>query len=253
MLPFIELGPLKLPTYGLMLCIALLAGIQLAVSRAPRHNLPPQFVYTSATVAALVAVLGGKLTNILLLGASLEFNALATNAGTFLGGFLMALAAVAFMAHRARLPVLRVADCFAPSVALGVALVRVGCFGAGCDYGKPTTLPWGVVFTNPFAADFTGVPLGVRLHPSQLYESALGLLALVVLLWLARRPRPEGFLILVFAVIYSAGRFVLEFWRGDTVRGFFGPFSTSQWLSLVTIAVFWGMWQWTRRSNKVTQ
>lgn len=252
MLPFVELGPLKLPTYGLMLCISLLAGIQMAVARAERHGLERSFVYTTASVAALVAILGSKLSDWLIRGSgALSLGTALTGAGTFLGGFLLAWVAIVIAAQRARVSVWRLADSFAPSVALGVVLVRVGCFGASCDYGKPTELPWGVVFTNPVAAQFTGVPLGVRLHPSQLYESALGLVILVVLLVAERKPRPAGLLALTFATLYSAGRFVLEFWRGDVDRGLWGPLSTSQWLSVVTLVAFWGLYLGMKRQREV--
>lgn len=253
LLPFIELGPLKLPTYGLMLCISILAGVQMAVSRAERHGLAPNFVYGAASVAALVAILGAKLTDWAVRGGGpIQLSTLLTGAGTFLGGFLLAWLAVVVMAYRARVSLWRLADSFAAPVALGVILVRLGCFGASCDYGKPTDAPWGVVFTNPVAAQFTGVPLGVRLHPSQLYESALGLLILIVLLTLERKPRPAGRLVMIFATMYAGGRFVLEFWRGDVDRGLWGAFSTSQWLSLVTLAVFWGLYVFTRKLEPVT-
>ena len=119
-----------------------------------------------------------------------------------------------------------------------MAIARIGCFAASCDYGEATDLPWTVVFTRPDAARLTGVPLGVRLHPSQLYESALGAVLFGSLLMLERKPRREGGLIFAFAGLYSAGRFFLEFLRGDANRGFWGPFSTSQWLSLLVLLVF---------------
>ena len=238
MFPFIELGPLKLPTYGFLLCVTLLVGIQWAVARAPRFGLPQEFVYRTSALAALVAVLGSKVTDWIIRGGRVSFEAVFTAAGTFLGGFLMAIVVAAVAARRAGLSMWRVGDCAAPAFALGVILVRIGCFGASCDYGKPTGVPWGVVFTNPLAAQFTGIPLGVRLHPSQLYESALGLIILVVLLLLDRKPRRPGLQVMTFTVIYSVGRFVLEFWRGDVDRGMWGPLSTSQWLSMVTIALF---------------
>ena len=151
---------------------------------------------------------------------------------------MLAVVACYFAAYRVKIPLLRLGDACAPSLALGVAIVRIGCFGASCDYGKATDLPWAVVFTRPDSARLTGVPLGIPLHPSQLYESALGVVLFGSLWMLERKPRQPGRLIYAFAALYSAGRFLLEFLRGDINRGFWGPFSTSQWLSLLVLLVF---------------
>lgn len=242
MLPFIHLGPIKLPVYGLLLATAILLGVHLAARRAARHGLARDFVFSTAALAVLAGLVGAKLLDWMLHYETYSLETLISGAGTFLGGFLLGFAATAIAAWRARASLWKVGDTFAVSLALGVMLVRVGCFAASCDYGKPTDLPWGVVFSSQVAADFTGVPLGVRLHPSQLYESALGMLILITLLILERKPRPAGFLILSFVTLYAAGRFLLEFLRGDVDRGFFGPLSTSQWLSLVMVALFYGFY-----------
>ncbi len=249
MLPFIELGPIKLPTYGFLLCVSLLAGIQWAVARAPRFGLPADFIYTLSCVSALVAVVGAKLTTWAIAGVPGTLEVMFTTAGTFLGGFLLAILTAGVTSYRAGYSIWSVGDCAAPAFALGVVLVRIGCFGASCDYGLPTDVPWGVVFTNPVAAQFTGIPLGLKLHPSQLYESALGLSILITLLWMERKPRKSGALVLTFATMYSIGRFVLEYWRGDVERGIYGPLSTSQWLSLGTVALFWAFFYWTAKAR----
>jgi phosphatidylglycerol---prolipoprotein diacylglyceryl transferase len=250
MLPFLDFGLFRLPAYGLLLATALLLGIWMAVKRAPRYGLEPDFVYSTAAMAALAGIIGSKLLDFALHREFYTLKTLITGAGTFLGGFLLAVLAVAIAARRARVSFWRVGDSFAPSLALGVMVVRVGCFAASCDYGKPSELPWAVTFTNPEASSFTGVPLGTPLHPSQLYESALGLVILGTLLAAERRPRPTGFLLLIFGVMYSVGRFLLEFLRGDVDRGFFGPLSTSQWLSLVVLALFVGGYAYARRSEE---
>ena len=237
MLPFLGIGPLQLPTYGLLLCTAILLGVRLSVARADRHGLPRNAVYTIASLVVLVALLGAKFTD-WLIHAENGAARLVSSGGTFLGGFLLAFLATVISARLVKIPVWPLADSFAPSLALGVSIVRLGCFGASCDYGKPTALPWAVVFRSPAAAQLSGVPLGVPLHPTQIYESVLGLLILGVLLALELKPRLPGLMILVFVSLYSAGRFLLEFLRGDPDRGFWGPFSTSQWLALLTSVCF---------------
>jgi phosphatidylglycerol---prolipoprotein diacylglyceryl transferase len=233
MMPLIHLGPLWLPAYGFMMSIAVLVGVKFAVSRAGRHGLDSQFVYYAGSLAALTALVMAKLLNVGIhpVESWRSPGVLVTGAGTFLFGFLSALCLICFIAVRRGVSLWAIADCFAPSLALGVCLARIGCFLSGCDYGKPTDLPWGVVFTNPLTAQLASTPLGVRLHPSQLYESLLGLSTFIVLICLSRRERRPGALILTFISCYAVGRFFIEFSRGDLDRLFWGPFSTSQWLS----------------------
>ncbi len=110
---------------------------------------------------------------------------------------------------------------------------RFGCLFAGCCYGKPTTLPWGITFTDPFAAANVGTPLVVPLHPTQLYEAGAELLILIVLLLTERKGRPfAGRTFWLYMLLYAVSRFIIEFYRGDE-RGTVGMFSTSQFISLL--------------------
>ena len=161
---------------------------------------------------------------------------LLTSAGDFYGGFIGALVAVAiFFRRHPGLPFWRAADLCGPAIALGQAIGRIGCFMAGDDYGRPTDLPWAVHFTDPDAARIGGAPLNVGLHPVQLYESAACLLLFFVLVWLSRRKRFDGQMILAYTILYAIARFVLETFRGDADRGFVfgGLLSTSQFIALV--------------------
>jgi len=126
----------------------------------------------------------------------------------------------------------------APAVALGQSIGRLGCFSAGCDYGKPTQVWWGVVFTSPFAHDVAGVPLGIRLHPTQLYESFATFLIFGILLWQFPRRRREGGVFLIYVGLYALARFFLEYLRGDADRGFVFHhlLSTSQFIALLVLA-----------------
>ena len=109
---------------------------------------------------------------------------------------------------------------------------------AGDDYGKPTTLPWAVTFTDPEAAAIGGAPLGVALHPVQLYESLACLGLFFFLVWLSRRQRFDGQIVLSYALGYAVLRFFIEFFRGDVDRGFvLGWLSTSQAIALLIVVV----------------
>ena len=118
--------------------------------------------------------------------------------------------------RRYQLRIWTTADLFAPGIALGHVVGRLGCLLAGCCYGTPTTLPWAITFTNPLAAANVGTPLGVPLHPTQLYDAGAELLILIVLLVTERRGRPfAGRTFWLYMLLYAISRFVVEFYRGD--------------------------------------
>jgi phosphatidylglycerol:prolipoprotein diacylglycerol transferase len=145
--------------------------------------------------------------------------------------------------RRFKLPFWKTADAFAPGVALGQVFGRLGCFAAGCCWGKPTTLPWGVHFSQ-LGNEVTGVPIfdsagkALHLHPTQLYESFSVLILFVFLIWLHKRKRFSGQVLLFYGIIYSTIRFTIEFWRDDPRGDVLGltsatGLSTSQIISLI--------------------
>jgi phosphatidylglycerol:prolipoprotein diacylglycerol transferase len=151
----------------------------------------------------------------------------------FYGGLILAVVVALWYIRRVGLPLWTTCDVFAPGIALGHVVGRFGCFFAGCCYGKPTMRPWGITFTDPFAASNVGTPLGVPLHPTQLYEAGAELLILVVLLVTERKGRPfPGRTFWLYMLLYAVSRFVIEFFRGDE-RGTVFMFSTSQFISLL--------------------
>jgi phosphatidylglycerol:prolipoprotein diacylglycerol transferase len=157
--------------------------------------------------------------------------------GVFYGGFLGALFFTIWYVRVQKVSFWKLTDVLAPAVALGQSVGRLGCFSAGCDYGKPTSAPWGVVFTSTFAHEVGGVPLGQRLHPTQLYESFATLAIFGVLLWWFPRRRRDGELFLGYVGLYALARFFLEFLRGDEDRGFVFNhlLSTSQFIALLAL------------------
>jgi len=138
-----------------------------------------------------------------------------------------------------RLPVWKIADIFSPGIALGQSIGRLGCFAAGCCYGRPTKLPLGVIFRDPYSHETVGVPLMIPLHPTQLYEAACNAIIFVIL-WLSLKSKKfDGQVFILYLVLYSTVRFLIEFLRGDPDRGFLfnGLLSTSQFISLVLLIV----------------
>ena len=257
-----RIGNFPINTYGLLLALAFLSALLIAAKLAARDGLPRERVYDLGLWMLLAAIVGSKVLMLFtepeyrenpLRLVSLDF---LRSGGVFYGGFIGALVVGYFLMRRYKLPWWKTADAFAPGIALGNAIGRQGCFAAGCCWGKPTTLPWGVEFTQA-GHEVTGVPLGVHLHPTQLYESFGALLIFFFLLWLHRRKRFSGQVILFYAVLYAVMRFTIEIFRDDPRGDILGlttltGLSTSQMLSII-IGV-WGLvtliLRWRRTSGR---
>lgn len=241
----ISIGSFHLPTYGTLLVLAILGGIYTAVRLGRRVGLDSAVVLDFCTWLILVALVGAKVLMILTEWSYYRANpseifSMSTlmAGGVFYGGFLAALFFTVWYVRVQKLSFWQLADVLAPGVALGQSVGRLGCFNAGCDYGKPTTLPWGVVFTNTFAHEVGGVPLGVRLHPTQIYESLATFVIFGLLLWWFPRKKRNGDVFLAYLGLYAVARFFLEFLRGDEDRGFVFHhlLSTSQFIALLALA-----------------
>jgi phosphatidylglycerol---prolipoprotein diacylglyceryl transferase len=234
----LELGPITVYTYGVLLAAAYLFGLQLARVRAKQRGLDANRVLDLGIYIIISALVGAKL--LLLITDFKSFTAdprelltLARSGGVFYGGLIVAVSVALWYIRRVGLPLWTTCDVFAPGIALGHVIGRFGCLFAGCCYGKPTTRAWGITFTDPFAAANVGTPLGVALHPTQLYEAGAELLILIVLLVTERKGRPfPGRTFWLYMLLYAISRFIIEFYRGDD-RGTVGMFSTSQFISIV--------------------
>jgi phosphatidylglycerol:prolipoprotein diacylglycerol transferase len=234
----LELGPITVYTYGVLLAAAYLFGLQLARIRAKERGLDANRVLDLGIYIIISALVGAKL--LLLITDYKSFTAdprelltLARSGGVFYGGLIVAVIVALWYIRRVGLPLWTTCDVFAPGIALGHVVGRFGCLFAGCCFGKPTTRPWGITFTDPFAAANVGTPLGVSLHPTQLYEAGAELLILIVLLVTERKGRPfPGRTFWLYMLLYAISRFIIEFYRGDD-RGTVGMFSTSQFISIV--------------------
>jgi phosphatidylglycerol---prolipoprotein diacylglyceryl transferase len=246
-----HIGSFSLPTYGLLVAIAFLAALGMASRFAKQRGLSSEKIVNLGVYCALMGMLGAKLLMIALdpelRAHPAEIFSLATlqSAGIFFGGFILAVVFAFIYMRVQKLPVLATCDIFAPGVAIGHGIGRLGCFAAGCCWGKPTHLPWAVTFTNQDAT--TGVPLGIPLHPTQLYEAfAEGLICLFLVRALNREHR-DGAVIGYYLVFYGLVRFAVEFLRmHDASNPLGGPFTLEQWISLALAVV--GLFLVFRRS-----
>ncbi|HWW85205.1 MAG TPA: prolipoprotein diacylglyceryl transferase [Vicinamibacterales bacterium] len=242
----LELGPITVYTYGVLLAAAYLLGLKLAMVRAKSRGLDSNRVLDLGIYIIISALIGAKLLLFItdfrtFTSDPRELLTLARSGGVFYGGLILAVSVALWYITRVGLPLWATCDVFAPGIALGHVVGRFGCFFAGCCYGKPTTAPWGITFTDPFAQANVGTPLGVALHPTQLYEAGAEAVILAILLLSERRGRLYGGRTFwLYMLLYAISRFIIEFYRDDP-RGSVGIFSTSQFISLILAPLAIGM------------
>jgi phosphatidylglycerol---prolipoprotein diacylglyceryl transferase len=234
-----HLGPLTIRTYGAMVAIAFLASLQMARKAARARRIGEPFLLDLVAILIVTGLLGARLFYILVnLSYFREHPAESFKVWegglVFYGGFLLASLVGAIFTRYRGYAVAEVADCLAPALALGQGIGRWGCFFAGCCYGKPTPVPWGVRFKDPASL----APLGVQLHPVQIYES-VGDFLIAALLWsiLSRRKESHGDIFWFYVLLYGILRFMMETLRGDDRGPLYGGLAPSQIIALVAILI----------------
>lgn len=234
------------------MALGFLLGLWIAVKLARRVGLRVDDISNLAVYCAVGGMLGAKLFMFLFdwqyyrahPGEIFTLQTLQA-AGVFHGGFIVAVLVAIFYMRRHKLPVLLTMDAFAPGVALGHAVGRLGCFAAGCCWGAQCDLPWAVRFHSQEAAP---VPLNVPLHPVQLYEAAANLGIFAFLFWRFGRRHRQGEVISLYLIVYSTVRFIVEFFR-EHEQSLVGPFSLTQWIALALLAAGMALLLVTRRSS----
>ena len=181
-----ELGPVSIYSYGVLLATAYIVGLQFALRRADRAGLNGQRVMDLGIFVIISALVGAKLMLFLLdidrfTSDPAQFMALLKSGGVFYGGLLLGVPVAWWYIRRHGLPLWTTCDLFAPGIALGHGIGRMGCLLAGCCYGSPTDVPWAITFTSTLAAANVGTPLEIALHPTQIYEAVAELLVLAAL------------------------------------------------------------------------
>jgi len=243
------IGPVPIRLYGLMIGLGFIIGIYLAARRAKKEGIDPDRVLDLGVYMLLTAIVGSRLLFVLTnLGEfaekPLEAFALWKGGLVFYGGLLAAVPVGIWYLKRHALPVWKTADIMAPSIALGQAFGRLGCFFAGCCYGAPCSGPVCITFSDVHSL----APLGVPLFPTQLMEATGNLLIFCALILLRRYKKFDGQLFWFYVVLYAVLRFNIEFFRGDAVRGLYfgGAISTSQIIA-IGMVILSGIMLWKLR------
>jgi phosphatidylglycerol:prolipoprotein diacylglycerol transferase len=236
----ISFGSLYLPTYGVLVALGFLVGLWVTVKLARRSGLNSELITNLAVYVALAGLLGAKLLMIAFDWPNVQIFSLSflQAAGVFQGGLILAIIVGIWYIQHNKLPLLTTLDAFAPGIAIGHAIGKLGCFAAGCCWGKATTLPWAVTFHSPDAEELTGVPLETPLHPAQLYETLSEALVFAFLIWRFGKTHEPGRIIGMYLVLSSALRFGIEFTRFHQQALPFGlPFSITQWIAIALALV----------------
>ena len=250
----LHFGSFVLPTYGVLVATGVLVGLAMTVHLARRQGIDPEKIWNLGILVVLAAIVGAKILYVIndwswYTAHPREIFSFATlqAGGVFYGGVLAAVATAWYYMRKHGLRGLRTVDCFAPGLALGHSIGRLGCFAAGCCFGKPTTHWWGVTFTSSLAATWVGTPLHVALEPTQLMESAVELVNFFLLYWLIKRKTFDGQIIGAYLFLYGFARYFMEFLRGDPGRGsvFGGAMTGTQLISIVLVLA--GGFLWLRR------
>jgi len=246
-----QIGSLTIYTYGVLVAAGVVLTLWIAKEQAPRAGLDPVKVWNVGIYGILAALVLAKVWLIASDGGyywshprEIFSSATLESGGTFYGGLAGAILTLLLYAHFQKMPTLRLMDAYGAAFPLGHAIGRLGCFAAGCCWGKPTTMPWGVTFKNEAAARISGTPLGVPLHPTQLYESGAEFLNFLFLIWLGRRQRFTGQIAGAYMILYGIERGTIEFFRDDPGRTllFHGAFSLMQIVSVVLILAGGFLW-----------
>jgi phosphatidylglycerol:prolipoprotein diacylglycerol transferase len=248
-----HLGAITIYSYGVLVAIGVILAVWVASSDAPRVGLSPVAIWNFGIYGILFALVTSKLWLILSEWSFYSANpreifsaSTLQSGGTFYGGLLGGLLWTLFYTRHEKMPLLPTLDVAAAPVALGHAIGRLGCFAAGCCFGKPTTLPWAVTFTSEAAARISGTPLNIPLHPTQLYEAALEFLNFLFLYFVGRRWRFPGQSVGAYLALYGVERGLLEFLRDDPGRTllFNGSVSLMQIVSIAMLCA--GLYLWSR-------
>ena len=226
-----SIGPFTVHGYGLMIAIGILAAYVTAEYRAKKHGLDPDKIFYLVIWAVVGGFAGAKVLYFLTRLKDIMENprVLLDLADGFVvyGGIIGGIFSAMAYCKIKKMPFLKYFDLVMPSVALAQGFGRIGCFLAGCCYGRETDSALGIVFHNSSYA-----PNDVKLLPTQLISSGLDFLLCAVLILLDRKKKGDGQIAGAYLVLYSIGRFILEFYRGDLIRGNVGALTTSQFIAI---------------------
>lgn len=230
----LSIGPFTIHGYGLMIAIGVLTALFVGEHRAKKRNLSGDEIYNLTLVCAFFGFLGAKLMFCIVEWKDFikdPWSILSSSGFVVYGGIILGVLAGLGWCRFRKLDFWEYFDIVMPSVAIAQGFGRIGCFLAGCCYGRETDSFIGITFTN---SDYA--PNGVKLIPTQLISATGMILIAFVLIRYAKNRKHSGTVGFLYLILYSIGRFGVEFLRND-YRGEVGIFSTSQFISLFMVVI----------------
>lgn len=225
-----QFGRIILPTYGFLVALGAVLSLLLCVRAARLLSLDADKVWSLALVVIVTALAVSRIFSLL------------WKASLYGGSVTIMIAIVTgwLYARHLRLPLRRTGDAIAPALALAGSITAIGCLEAGCDYGTPTHLPWAVIFRS--RAAMPGTPLGVPLHPTQIYTSLIDFVLFVLLLWLLPRPHRDGDILATWLFLSALSIYMLAFLRGDSGPWLAGLVTISQLVAVAMVLAGTFLW-----------
>ena len=232
-----SIGPFTIHTYGFFVALGFLTGLTITVRIGKSEGIDQQQVMDMGFVMILSAIIGSRLFYVVMNISFFRYHLIdifkVWQGGlVFSGGLITVVLVMFWYVKRHGLTLMKTCDLWAPGAAIGQAIGRIGCFMAGCCYGKPTDAKWGVVFTDPHSL----APLNIPLHPTQLYSSISGFIIFLILMIIQAKKKFDGQVFLWLLILHSTARLFIERFRGDD-RGFFlnTGMSDTQFLTIIIL------------------
>ncbi len=229
------IGPLTIHGYGFMIAVGVLVALGVTERKAKARGMDENIVDNMAWSGLLCGFLGAKLLYLLVNWRSFiadPLHYIGSSGFVVYGGLILGILGAYVYCRRKNVVFMDYFNMLVPQIALGQAFGRIGCFFAGCCYGRETHGAFGIVFPAGSMA-----PSGVPLIPTQLISAAGDFLIFLILHQLEKEDAYHNRTGALYMILYSAGRFMIEFLRGDAERGAIGILSTSQFIGLLTMAL----------------
>ncbi len=211
-----SIGPLTIPTYGFFVALGFSVALLVTVKIGKARGFESTQIMDMGFIIILCAIIGSRLGYVLLnpspyIHHPLDIFKTWEGGLVFSGGLVFVVLVMTWYVKRHKLPFWSMADLWAPAIAIGQAIGRIGCFMAGCCFGKPTDVKWCVVFTHPKSL----APHDICLHPTQLYSSLAGFIIFAILMLLTAKKRFDGQVFIWLVILHSSARLFIERFRGD--------------------------------------